>query len=365
MITKFRRGAVIGTAVAAAFVGALFVVPPPASAMPMAQAAIAPAGPGCPTGTNTIVPDAAAVKKYGAQAIVPAALAHDDPQALHSPTLQKIAASNPTWVQQVQCDVTNRSNTAAMTSAHEALVAADDTAGTIPSPNWAGWMLESPLGGSGFHTVGANWTLPASTASGPTDSSLSESTWVGIGSGAYSGDTLVQAGDDVERSKIANGVVPFYELYPQENEVVVTSLPVAQNTSVSYVVNVEYDSSSKTGYFTICESGQCASLSQKLAGSTRDAQAEWIRERPSYLGTLNPLASTATETLTQSGGSVEKNGTSVGFVAGSSNAPPALLTKYEMQGCDGKTLINPGGMSSTGSFSTPVSAEGQQDPVNC
>ncbi len=71
MITKFRRGAVIGTAVAAAFVGALFVVPPPASAMPMAQAAIAPAGPGCPTGTNTIVPDAAAVKKYGAQAIVP------------------------------------------------------------------------------------------------------------------------------------------------------------------------------------------------------------------------------------------------------------------------------------------------------
>ncbi len=73
--------------------------------MPMAQAAIAPAGPGCPTGTNTIVPDAAAVKKYGAQAIVPAALAHDDPQALHSPTLQKIAASNPTWVQQVQCDV--------------------------------------------------------------------------------------------------------------------------------------------------------------------------------------------------------------------------------------------------------------------
>ncbi len=40
------------------------------------------------------------------------------------------------------------------------------------------------------------------------------------------------SGDDVERSKIANGVVPFYELYPQENEVVVTSLPVAQNSSV-------------------------------------------------------------------------------------------------------------------------------------
>lgn len=330
-----------------------------AIAAPLVGARIASTGSGCPAGTQTLVPDKASLATFGARALVPAGVAAADPTASSDPVLQKMAALNATWVTTVQCDVLDRSAGSAVPTESQAAAASSASAGAVSSYNWAGYLMDHPNSGqSGIAHSSMEWTLGKEAASGPTDTDISESDWPGIGTGSFSGDTLIQAGSDIERGKIANGVVPFYELYPQENEVVIKSLPVVQNTAVHYLVDVQYDPKANTAYFNVCEANKCASISQKLSGSSRYFQAEWIRERPSTAGVYHPLASTSTETFTSAGGSGYSGSTTVGFTAGSSNTPASRLYKYVMKACNGNTMVTPGAISTSGNFSTTVAREG-------
>jgi hypothetical protein len=313
-------------------------------------------------GTNTLVPDAQSLTNYGARALVPTNILAEHPDAANDPTLQKIAALKPKWVSKVTCKVLDASMGPAKVATPTAGQVGQGANSSIQSNNWAGWMMDHPSSGAtGIAGTGMQWTVPAAATNGTSENQINEADWPGIGSGAFSGDTLIQAGSEVYRDKTADGVVPWYELYPQENMVVITSLPTLNYADVHYLVDVQYDPKANTGYFTVCVNSQCASLSQKLSGSSRDSQAEWIRERPSWSGTLMPLATTAKETFTNIGGSGFVGSSTVGFTPGSTNTPTSGLYKYVMTGCNGKTLINPGTMSSTGSFSMTVSDQGVQD----
>lgn len=324
-----------------------------------ANATVTTAGAGCPVGTSTIVPNAGAVATGGARALVPAGIQAQDPDAVNSPTLAKIAAMHPTWVQHVDCTVTDIQHGPShwVGPAPSAARSSAASAGST-SHNWAGWEAPFPEQGNMFHDVGMDWIV--GPTGGPTDADVAESTWPGIGSGAGSYDTLIQAGADIERGKIADGIVPWYELYPQENEVVINSLP-ATTTATEYFVNVEYDSAKNTAYFVVCVGSKCANISQKLSGTSTAESAEFIRERNTHPGPLwYPLASSATETFKNTGGSATDGKLSYGFVPGSTY-PTADLWKITMQSCRGRTMITPGNPNSSGTFSLTVQDSGDRE----
>lgn len=355
-----RRSFTIGAVTALTIVGAVLPTVTANAASLDANATVTTAGSGCPLGTSTIIPDAAAVATGGARALVPAGVQQQDPDAVKSPVLAKIAAMDPTWVQKVDCTITDIKHGpshwvgAAPTAGRTSAASSGGT-----SYNWAGWELPYPEKGNKFHDVGMDWTVGPS--GGTTESDVAESTWPGIGSGGGSYDTLIQAGADIERGKVASGIVPWYELFPQENEVVINSLPVT-SAATEYLVNVEYDSSKNTAYFVVCVGSKCANLSQKLSGTSIAQQAEFIRERNTHPGPLYyPLATSATETFKNTGGSSTDGKYSYGFVPGASTSPTADMWKITMVSCKNRTMVTPGNPNTSGTFSLTVQDSGDRE----
>jgi hypothetical protein len=341
--------------------GALVGVPAQASVVVSSDTAVVNgAGAGCPAGTSTVVPDQATVRQFGARALVPADVQQADPTAVQSPVLQKIAALNPTWVTKVDCTITNRSHGPSGLGKLPVPDRTNNNSATTTSHNWSGYVSPLPMQGNYTANVGMEWNVGPS--GGPTDADISESDWPGMGSGSSSSDMLIQAGSDIERGKVADGIVPWYELYPQENEVVINSLPTTQQVVTHYLVNVEYDKPKNTANFVVCVDSKCANINQKLAGKSTAQQAEWIRERPTSAGYFHPLAATRNETFTNAGGSWSDGKLSYGFVPGASTLPDWALDKITMVGCNNKTtLVVPNDISSSGSFTTTVKDEGLKE----
>jgi hypothetical protein len=314
---------------------------------------------GCAAGTHTVVPNTEDIKARGAAALNPSA-PHSQKVPLDS-VLTKIVAMNPHWITEGVCVDTGKRHGPAPANSRSGQLPATQTSGPI-SHNWSGYEYKSvDVNHRYYKTASMNYTqLPAVYP--PASSPMDDSVWAGIGSGNSVYDSLVQAGTDALSGPAYGGIgaysgqVAFYELYPQENEQVVSNLTV--NAGAQILTDVEYDLVNNQAIFTLCADSNCVTLAQDFARGEGSwaSQIEWIVERASSNGIfdmLQPFNPSGTTTITNAGGQeVQGNGTTVdGFYAGSGFVPTSYLVDYPMTSCDGSTsLATPGGIDTHGDF---------------
>ena len=154
--------------------------------------------------------------------------------------------------------------------------------------SWAGYQTN--MASSTTFFVSMTWVVPTVTAIS-TDSYMS--VWPGLGTGTAS-DELVQAGTAYALTPSVSAPYFWYELYPQESEMRVTSLSVAAGDQVDVVANFAASASTATFSLYNLTKNTYTSLQQKLAsGQTfKGNQAEWIVERPLLI--VNGVTTVAT-----------------------------------------------------------------------
>lgn len=342
---------------------------------PLAQPSAVTAGAGCPAGTQVLTPNPNSLRNFGAAALVPQSLLQDQPDLANDPTLRKMAALDATWISTTTCTIlpgaSGLSTSDPSSASPDGITPdADATAAAVTtkkstSHNWSGFVVNGPDYSKYAYYSAATmeWDAPAAQYP-PPKTPVWDSIWPGIGSGNAPGNELIQAGSvsnsgppfTYAGSPVAAyaGVEAWYELYPEENMVVINNLPVSQGGG-HFIVSVLYDQSAEQATFNICAAKKCISISQHLQLHSIADQAEWILERPELSGKYTELTpSTGGFTaITGAGGSRKLiNGTgSQGFVLGRSDGPKAAtISAITMTGCDSTSLAAPGSLSSTGQF---------------
>ena len=158
------------------------------------------------------------------------------------------------------------------------------------SNNWSGYnqgTLEQ--GGTLFHSIGAQWTVPTATqhTSGQAEYS---SDWIGIGGGCIDSGctvtdpTLIQAG--TEQDVAANGSASYsawWEVIPGPS-LTITSMTIHPGDRMSASIG-ETIPDSEVWTITISDLSDGQSYSTTVPYSSSHATAEWIQETPLILGT--------------------------------------------------------------------------------
>jgi hypothetical protein len=327
------------------------------NASPALPPANAEVGPGCPLGTHAYTPDSASAAQHGASALLPAALAQSNPSLATDPALTRIATMNTTWLTSLECTIVPAHSTLPVNPSSTEGAANSSSAG----PNWSGYTIGGiDPGFAGYDVASMEWNVPAALYPSP-EEPVWNSIWPGIGSGSEPGDTLIQAGSVSNAGPgflppftDYSGIEAWYELFPQENMVVIDSLHPKPGDH--FVTTIVYDMLENVGYFYVCDAGTCASISQELYGGSLAHQVEYIAERPTLNGQyteLGPLGSSNTLDVTNAAGSRMENSFRVSdaFTAGSASGPdPARYDNDSMNGCDGTPLASPTSMTPSGAF---------------
>jgi hypothetical protein len=316
---------------------------------------------GCPAGVTTVVPDRAAVAKFGVAALIPSSQSALLDQVKDDPGLKAIAARNPTWLTSIQC---------------EELPATANT----QFLNWSGYQSEIPQYPANrpvknYHSVYMSWIAqPANTM--PTSTAQWTSVWPGIGSGRVSTDTLVQAGTNSNSGPgflgIGNyaGVQAWFEAYPRDNMEVIPNFSV--NTGDR--MNVSVLQGGTYANYIICNATQntCVYPSENLLGSgysVSGPQAEYIVERPTLNDTpggeyteLQPFSVIDIQDAT---GQAELTaGGYVNFTEGDGSQADPVFQAIDMIGCNGTHLANTGTISG-GSFPVTFASTGVREVPSC
>jgi hypothetical protein len=224
------------------------------------------------------------------------------------------------------------------------------------SPNWSGY--EAPV--ANVSLASAEWNVPSvDGVAGPGTVTATSSIWPGIGEG-FSNDELIQAGTEQDQlcfnvageCAYSGNYYPWFEMFPAENQEVVTNLQVRPGDLIG--VNVGYDPDlAQSAQFLICNLSlnQCVSTGQ-TSPAPPSGNAEWVTERTGLSGVLPPLAHyqgavVFTDTVTDTGFTPTGIGTAPPSTAAQDNA-----TSITMHDCNGNTLSQPSALESTGSFGT-------------
>jgi peptidase A4-like protein len=166
---------------------------------------------------------------------------------------------------------------------------ASATAAANQSNNWSGYnqgTLEQ--GGTLFHSIGAQWTVPAATqhTSGQAESS---SDWIGIGGGCIDAScvltdpTLIQTG--TEQDVGADGSASYsawWEVIPGPS-LTITSMAIHPGDRMSASI-AEAAPNSEVWTITISDLSDGQSYATTVPYSSTHATAEWIQETPLVLG---------------------------------------------------------------------------------
>lgn len=164
------------------------------------------------------------------------------------------------------------------------------TSSGTTSNNWSGYdqgTLEQ--GGTLFHSVGAQWTVPTATqhTSGQAESS---SDWIGIGGGCVDAGctvtdpTLIQTGTEQDVS--AGGQASYsawWEVIPGPS-LTITSMAVHDGDRMSASI-AELVPDSNVWTITISDLTDGQSYSTTVPYTSTHATAEWIQETPVEIGT--------------------------------------------------------------------------------
>ena len=297
---------------------------------------------GCPSSLHVLVPNQTADYFAGhpEDLVVPGAFHAGG--AATSRLLKDAAARQLHWLSSVQC----------RPGRHGSPVPTRTVSNTVHSANWSGYVTGS---GSGYIGAAMEWPIHAVSTGNESDSY--SSTWPGIGSGNNQDDALIQAGMQQEAiclSSCASFNTPWFEIYPQEDEQVITNFTV--HTADLMGVLVEYDPDTAQAYFELDDltAGFGVYLYQDVSPNAQGftgtgSQAEWIVERPTVCG------------LTCQKASLPNFGTEpiVGAQAAQgdwdqptySNMGDRSPVEYDMYSCNGKTLLaSPTAPTSTTDF---------------
>jgi len=239
------------------------------------------------------------------------------------------------------------------------------SAGNAKGTNWSGYQSMST--GTRYLGGAMTWTVPAPQA--PADSVVTSSIWTGIGSGESTSDTLVQAGTEQDNTcqlgcfLYGNVYYFFFELYPQQQQVVVDNLGLEPGDSVASVV--QYDPSTQTAYFQLDNLTQKDGLNftETLTGTDpgSGSHAEWILERTEFNSTWTAVGDFGTLNVT---GAQAYAGSSLAtartYAADDPAVDPLAIDLYD---CAGQQLEHTSPFTSSTAFTMTWLAYGSSDPA--
>jgi hypothetical protein len=284
---------------------------------------------GCAPGTTLVVPSASAVSQFGVSALVPAGRTDFQSKLAANPELMKILKNNPRWLSSLSCKTNLPPESDGVCSIGQC------------QANWAGWQDNYANYNSGFISYNQP-TVPAS----PTANAESTSVWMGMGQGRSQTDQLVQDGTVALAGPgfagIGNyaGVVPFYELFPDQDEEVVSNFPLIHtgDTVTAQALWSGADAGG-TASFIICDanSNTCAYPQETpLAPAAFTGQTEeWIVERSTLNGDLTKLAPFSTVSVGGASGSKLSSGGDASFTL--NNNEPA--GPWDMNNCANTQML--------------------------
>jgi hypothetical protein len=217
---------------------------------------------------------------------------------------------------------------------------------TVNSTNWSGYAAETNLTTPASNVVtfvSGQWVVP--TVTGSASKNTYSSVWVGID--GYSSSTVEQTGTEQD---VINGVATYhawYEIYPKEAEVVITSMTVkpgdTMSASVTYIGNSQF-----TMKITDVTRNETFSVTQTEAAAKRSS-AEWIVEAPSSFNGVLPLANFGKATITQAQATINK-------VTGAINNSSWQNTAINMVTSGGATKASTGGLTDSTSNGVTTSS---------
>lgn len=333
---------------------------------------------GCPGDLKTVVPDSDQLAKDGINAVLAAAGKHALSTNVQVPQrLKKILASDPHWVSEIQCgkqtpllDPGLSTTTAAGVSG-----ATSPLTSTTTSKNWSGYEIN----GIDYENhqfisqVQGSWSVPFTDPPNTGTNQESASEWVGIGSGDQATwgnwDQLIQVGTVAYTGPGvlgvgARGTYGFYEMYPYQNEVMISNYPVNSGDAESALV--VYDINDNAMIWVLCSqsASSCVSGTESFGTDkgTLATQGEWILERHGYAGHISQLLPFGiTPFVADQYYEVENDMTTADqYTLGqgpSGTQSEVKLEKITMTDCSGSpNLATVGALDSTGDFS--ITAQG-------
>lgn len=294
-------------------------------------------GSGCPANYQSVVPDAASLKAYGAEAFLPAGADKQDREAIeNNPTLTWALAHDARWIA-AECVVTDVS---AGPSGESSAGLAN---GSKAYSNWAGWQFVGPgTGHPHYGYAGMRWKVPAAEF-GVVGTQRDVTIWPGIGTGSSVNDVLAQVGTQTTSGPA--GVQATYawtELYPvQPTEVQITNMPVAAGALVDATVQVNYNYTPAHVSFWFCNGqAQCVTINATVPspGVVTGQTAEFIVERPGIGGGYSELADFGYEQVNYASAATSD---ALGTRRWATNAswPGEVTDKITMKSCNGATTL--------------------------
>jgi hypothetical protein len=284
------------------------------SAATPAQAASARAEPSisaaesCPAGLKTLVPDRGQVAKEGVKALFTQQQLAQNPTLGDDapPQMRDILAHNPAWLTTIKCGPKldpskphGNGSAASQPRSLAATAAVTPPVQTASYDNWSGYRINNVdyPDHQFISSVGGGWNVPSPY---PPNSGIyqeSASEWVGIGSGDYTYDQLIQVGTVAYTGPGLGGIGPsgtygFFEMYPYQNEQMISNYSVVGGDIASAYVT--YLAKSNQMLWTLCTksaSYKCVSGSENLTNTitTMATQGEWIVERHGFNGHISSL----------------------------------------------------------------------------
>lgn len=206
------------------------------------------------------------------------------------------------------------SSTSLPTHGVSAATAPNSPAGVDTSLNWSGYTAT----GGTFTSVGASWTVPASSApaGGGGDALSADATWVGIG--GVSSNDLIQAGTQTVFQNGTPSYEAWYETLPDSS----VSIPLTVHPGDAMTVSLT-EQSGDTWEISFADGTTGQSYSTSIDYQSSLSSAEWIEEMPSATHGLVALDDFGTASFT--GGFAVENGTRV-TIAGADAQPLTMIT---------------------------------------
>lgn len=152
------------------------------------------------------------------------------------------------------------------------------------SPNWSGRVTTE---WGNITQVGGVFYVP--TYSAVCAHASAHSTWVGFGGWSSTSRGLIQAGIDTSQSS-ATAVYPFYEVWPKESEIQVSSPAISSGQRVELLVT--YDTYDLKAYFSFYNATTGVSVlysESNVSAYVDKSSAEWIDERPQNASLQYPV----------------------------------------------------------------------------
>lgn len=142
------------------------------------------------------------------------------------------------------------------------------------SSNWSGRVVTNYT-----NSTNVSGAIIVPTYTSACAHASAHSTWVGFGGWYSNSPGLIQAGIDTSRSAV-NAVFPFYEVYPKEHEVKVSSPATSPGQRLEVLVGYHGNGESSFSFYNTT-TGVSVTYSEGSTASYVDGRsAEWIDERP-------------------------------------------------------------------------------------